>query len=105
MILRSESVENGDFCARRANSKIDFQGLNRIETPSLSENRFLNRKGAVIGARSSWLHAICRLDPPPGCTALWRGWQRLASMTELYESIDTPKMPLLKLKLLGLNSY
>jgi Transposase Tn5 dimerisation domain len=26
-------------------------------------------------------------DPPPGPTVMWRGWQRLASMTELYESV------------------
>jgi Transposase DNA-binding/Transposase Tn5 dimerisation domain len=26
-------------------------------------------------------------DPPPGATTVWRGWQRLASMSELYESI------------------
>jgi Transposase Tn5 dimerisation domain len=28
-------------------------------------------------------------DPPPGPTAVWRGWQRLASMSELYESLVT----------------
>jgi Transposase DNA-binding/Transposase Tn5 dimerisation domain len=28
-------------------------------------------------------------DPPPGATVLWRGWQRLASMAELYESMLT----------------
>jgi len=27
-------------------------------------------------------------DPPPGPTALWRGWQQLSAMAELYESID-----------------
>jgi len=26
-------------------------------------------------------------DPPPGATVLWRGWQRLASMAEVYESM------------------
>lgn len=26
-------------------------------------------------------------DPPPGATVIWRGWQRLASMAELYESM------------------
>jgi len=26
-------------------------------------------------------------DPPPGATVLWRGWQRLNSMSELYESM------------------
>jgi hypothetical protein len=26
-------------------------------------------------------------DPPPGAITVWRGWQRLASMSELYESI------------------
>ena len=26
-------------------------------------------------------------DPPPGPTALWRGWQRLSSMTEVYDGI------------------
>lgn len=26
-------------------------------------------------------------DPPPGTTVLWRGWQRLSSMAELYESM------------------
>jgi hypothetical protein len=60
------------FRGRRANSKVDFQGLNRIEMPSLSENRFLNRKSAVIGARSSWLHAICGLGFCfPGKTIRW----------------------------------
>ncbi|NET07819.1 MAG: IS4 family transposase [Merismopedia sp. SIO2A8] len=26
-------------------------------------------------------------DPPPGNTVLWRGWQRLSAMTEMYESM------------------
>jgi len=26
-------------------------------------------------------------DPPPGPTVVWRGWQRLSSMAELYESL------------------
>jgi hypothetical protein len=25
-------------------------------------------------------------DSPPGATVVWRGWQRLASMSELYEN-------------------
>lgn len=28
-----------------------------------------------------------RNDPPPGANVLWRGWQRLQSMAELYESV------------------
>ena len=61
MKLRRESVENGDFSGAKGEFKNRFSGRNRIEIPSLSENRFLNRKSAVIDARSSWLHAISGL--------------------------------------------
>ena len=43
MKLGSEGAENGDF----SGPEYEFK------------NRFLNRKSAIIGARSSRLHAIC----------------------------------------------
>jgi hypothetical protein len=39
----------------------------------------------AIACLGGYLHR--KNDPPPGATAVWRGWQRLASMSELYESI------------------
>ena len=49
------------FWARRANSKIDF-GAESYRDTFRFENRFLDRKSAIIGDRSSWLHAKCGLD-------------------------------------------
>lgn len=40
---------------------------------------------AAIGALGG--HLMRKHDPPPGTEAVWRGWQRLASMVELYESM------------------
>jgi hypothetical protein len=40
---------------------------------------------AAIGALGG--HLLRKNDPPPGTEAVWRGWQRLASMVELYESM------------------
>jgi hypothetical protein len=60
MKLRRESAGNGDFWARRANSKSIFRAESYRDT-FRSENRFLNRKSTVIGDRSSRLHEISGL--------------------------------------------
>jgi hypothetical protein len=64
MKLRRESVENGDFSGPEGAFKNRFLGLLSYRDTFGSENRFLNRKSAVIGARSSWLHEKCGLDAP-----------------------------------------
>ena len=60
--------------------------LGRFSDKKLSPHRMTVRQ-AILAIAELGGHLARRLDPPPGCTALWRGWQRLASMTELYESI------------------
>jgi hypothetical protein len=62
MKLRRESVENGDFSGPEGAFKNRFSGLQAYRDTFRSENRFLNRKSAVIGARSSWLHEKCGLE-------------------------------------------
>jgi hypothetical protein len=60
-----------------------------------SLKRFKNKLPSASPTVSQALVAIACLggyldrknDPPPGPTVVWRGWQRLASMTELFESI------------------
>jgi hypothetical protein len=60
--------------------------LERFSDKKLSPHRMTVRQ-AILAIAALGGHLARKLDPPPGCTALWRGWQRLASMTELYESI------------------
>jgi hypothetical protein len=60
--------------------------LERFSDKKLSPHRMTVRQ-AILAIAALGGHLARRLDPPPGCTALWRGWQRLASMTELYESM------------------
>jgi Transposase Tn5 dimerisation domain len=60
-----------------------------------SLKRFKNKLPSASPTVSQALVAIACLggyldrknDPPPGPTVVRRGWQRLASMTELFESI------------------
>lgn len=47
----------------------------------------LTVKQAVIATACLGGYLNRKNDPPPGPTALWRGWQRLSSMAELYESM------------------
>ena len=61
MKLRCEMAEKGDCSDPEGELKTRFWGWNRIEIPSQSENLFLNRKSACIGARSSRLHEISGL--------------------------------------------
>jgi hypothetical protein len=60
--------------------------LARFSDKKISPHRMTVRQ-AILAIAELGGHLARRLDPPPGCTALWRGWQRLASMTELYESM------------------
>jgi len=48
----------------------------------------LNVRNAIIAIACLGGYLNRKNDPPPGPTALWRGWQQLSSMAELYESID-----------------
>jgi hypothetical protein len=64
MKLRRESAENGDFSGPKGEFKKLFSGRIRAESyrdTFRSENSFLDRKSAIIGARSSRLHEICGL--------------------------------------------
>jgi len=56
-----ESTENGDFSDPEGEFKIDFWG-GIVSKYIRYENRFLNRKSAVIGARSSRLHEMSGLE-------------------------------------------
>lgn len=60
--------------------------LERFETKKLSP-RTMTVRQAVTAIASLGGHLARKNDPPPGTIAVWRGWQRLASMTELYESM------------------
>lgn len=68
-------TEIGTLCSlKRFKSKIP--NLNKLAV-----------KHAVIAVACLGGYLNRRNDPPPGPTVLWRGWQRLSSMAELYESI------------------
>jgi len=45
----------------------------------------INQAIVAIACLGGYLNR--KKDPPPGATVLWRGWQRLDSMSEIYESI------------------
>ena len=47
----------------------------------------INQAIVAIACLGGYLNR--KKDLPPGATVLWRGWQRLASMSEIYESIAT----------------
>lgn len=55
--------------------------------PKLAPNKTLTVRQAIIAIACLGGYLNRKNDPPPGPTALWRGWQRLSSMSELYESI------------------
>lgn len=63
-----------------------LQSLKRFKA-QLSKPKRLTVRHVVtaIGCLGGYLNR--RSDPPPGATAIWRGWQRLASMTEVYEGM------------------
>jgi hypothetical protein len=48
----------------------------------------INVRNAIIAIACLGGYLNRKNDPPPGPTALWRGWQQLSTMAELYESID-----------------
>lgn len=60
--------------------------LKRFAGKQLSVEK-LTVKQAVIATACLGGYLDRKNDPPPGPTALWRGWQRLSSMAELYESM------------------
>lgn len=47
----------------------------------------LTVRQALIAIAALGGHLTRKSDPPPGNLAVWRGWQRLSSMTELYDSM------------------
>jgi Transposase DDE domain len=59
--------------------------LNRFKDKCLSVTT-MTVKHAVIATACLGGYIDRKNDPPPGPTALWRGWQRLSSMAELYET-------------------
>jgi hypothetical protein len=71
--------------------------LTQVEIGSLrSLKRFCENllREAPLTIRQAMVAVAClggylnrKNDPPPGATALWGGWQRLASTSELYESM------------------
>lgn len=71
--------------------------LTQVEIGSLrSLKRFREKlpRGTTLTIKQAIIAIAClggylnrKNDPPPGATVLWRGWQRLASMSELYESM------------------
>jgi hypothetical protein len=63
MKLRRESAENGDFSGPTGEFKKLFSEAESYRDTFRSENSFLDRKSAVIGARSSRLHEICGPTP------------------------------------------
>jgi hypothetical protein len=48
----------------------------------------INVRNAIIAIACLGGYLNRKNDPPPRPTALWRGWQQLSTMAELYESID-----------------
>jgi len=60
--------------------------LDRFKKRKLSPKTLtVNQAVVAIACLGGYLNR--KNDPPPGPTVLWRGWQRLSSMTELYDSI------------------
>lgn len=60
--------------------------LERFSAKKLTPSSLTVRQ-AVTAIASLGGHLARKNDPPPGTLAIWRGWQRLASMTELYDSM------------------
>jgi hypothetical protein len=57
-------------------------------TKMLPVEKPLNVRNAIIAIACLGGYLNRKNDHPPGSTALWRGWQQLTAMAELYESID-----------------
>jgi Transposase DNA-binding/Transposase Tn5 dimerisation domain len=53
----------------------------------LPRDAALTVRAAVIAVACLGGYLNRKNDPQPGATVIWRGWQRLSSMTELYESV------------------
>jgi hypothetical protein len=69
------------------NSEIGaLKSLKRFEE-LLPTKKTLNVKKAMTAIACLGGYLNRKNDPPPGPTVLWRGWQRLSAMDELYESI------------------
>ena len=60
--------------------------LQRFKKLILNKNK-LNANQAVLAIACLGGYLNRKNDPPPGTIVIWRGWQRLTSMTELYNSI------------------
>lgn len=65
-----------------------IQSLKRFKD-SLPLNTALTVKKALLAIACLGGYLNRKNDPPPGPTVVWRGWQRLSSMAELYESMAT----------------
>ena len=53
----------------------------------LPPEKSLTIQQAIIAVACLGGYLNRKKDRPPGATVLWRGWQRLSSMSELYESM------------------
>jgi hypothetical protein len=60
--------------------------LDRFDAKKLTPTTLTVRQ-AVVAIAALGGHLCRKNDPPPGTIAVWRGWQRLTSMTELYDSM------------------
>jgi hypothetical protein len=63
-----------------------LSSLKRFKDKHLNAQTMTVRQ-AVVAIAALGGHLARRSDPPPGTQCLWRGWQRLASMTEMYDSM------------------
>jgi Transposase DNA-binding/Transposase DDE domain len=63
-----------------------LRSLKRFKEKLLASGPFTVKQAVIaIACLGGYLNR--RNDPPPGPTVLWRGWQRLSSMAELYKSV------------------
>lgn len=62
--------------------------LKRFKEKKLEPHK-LNVRQAVTAIACLGGYLNRKNDPFPGYVVIWRGWQRLSSMTELYESFDS----------------
>jgi hypothetical protein len=84
-IARTDS--QAPACSVLTQSEVEtLCSLNRFKD-KLPSAATLTVKKALAAIGSLGGHLMRKHDPPPGTEAVWRGWQRLASMVELYESM------------------
>jgi hypothetical protein len=75
--------------AEIALTKIEIRTLCSLQRfkSKLPPEKSLTIKQAIIAVACLGGYRNRKNDRPPGATVLWRGWQRLSSMSELYESM------------------